>query len=65
MRPGRMIEWTLAAGFLAAAAIAQAAQGDVGTPAADFSLPEFGSGGFHTLSQHQGEVVMLFIIGYG
>jgi len=60
-----MLPLTMTAGFLAAAALAQAAPGDVGTPAADFSLPEFGSGETHTLSQHQGEVVMLFIIGYG
>lgn len=65
MRPGRMLPLTMAAGFLAATTLGQAAPGDVGTPAADFALPEFGTGETHTLSRHQGEVVMLFIIGYG
>ncbi len=40
-----------------------AAPGDVGTPAADFSLQVYG-GGTQTLSEHSGKVVMLFIMGY-
>jgi hypothetical protein len=54
---------TLVALALAAAAAA-AGPGDVGTPAADFNLPELG-GGTHTLSEHQGQVVFLAVIGYG
>ena len=39
--------------------------GDPGSVAADFALQEFPTGQIHTLSEHQGEVVLLFIIGYG
>ncbi len=39
--------------------------GAVGTPALDFSLEAFHTGTTHTLSGHQGEVVLLFVIGYG
>ncbi len=47
-----------------AAAGAAAGPGDVGTPAADFSLAELG-GGTRTLAEHQGQVVFLAVIGYG
>ena len=43
---------------------ALAAPGDVGTPASDFNLEAL-AGGFHQLSDYQGKVVVLFIIGYG
>lgn len=49
---------------LAAAAPAAAQPGAVGTMAADFNLAGLG-GGYHSLSQHRGEVVFLAVIGYG
>ncbi len=54
---------TLSLIFLLASSAVLAAAGDVGTPAADFSLDVFG-GGTQTLSEHSGKVVMLFIMGY-
>ena len=50
--------------FGALSGSALAAPGDVGTPAANFNLQAFG-GGSHQLSAYQGQVVVLFIIGYG
>jgi len=41
-----------------------AAAGDVGTPAADYTLDVFG-GGTYTLSEQAGQVVMMFVIGFG
>ncbi|PJA76095.1 hypothetical protein CO151_03975 [bacterium CG_4_9_14_3_um_filter_65_15] len=55
----------LVACLAANAAIAFAGPGDPGTPAADFALQEFPAGPIHTLSQHHGEVVLLFMVGYG
>ncbi len=49
----------------AAGALAGPGPGDPGTVAADFALTEFPGTTIHTLSEHQGQVVMLFIIGYG
>ena len=43
---------------------ALAASGDVGTPAPDYSLDTFG-GGFYTLSEQSGQVVIMFVIGFG
>ncbi len=43
---------------------AQAASGDVGTPALDYSLETFG-GGNYTLSEQSGQVVIMFVIGFG
>lgn len=40
------------------------ASGEVGTPAPDFDLMAHG-GGSHNLSQYLGQVLALFIIGYG
>jgi len=51
----------LAIALLASSAYAA---GEVGTPAADFDLQVLG-GGTETLSQHEGEVVVLFMLGYG
>lgn len=56
--------WLTSLPLILLASVALAGPGDVGTPAADFSLPVFG-GGTQTLSQHSGKVVLLFIIGYG
>ena len=56
---------TLSLATFAPANRAFAGPGDVGTQAAEFALPEFPAGQIHTLGQHQGEVVLLFIIGYG
>jgi len=46
-----------------AAGPAQAA-GQVGEPAADFTLQD-SQGGWHTLSDQVGTVVVLFMVGYG
>jgi len=56
----------LAAAALAVAAPAAArpGPGQVGAAAADFSLQDL-HGAIHTLSAHRGEVVLLFIVGYG
>ena len=59
------LAWSLL--FLATAggpARAVAGPGDVGTMAADFNLLQYG-GGSRSLSEHSGQVVMLFIMGYG
>ncbi len=56
--------WFLSLCLILISSTALAGPGDVGTPAADFSLPVWG-GGTQTLSQHSGKVVLLFIIGYG
>jgi len=55
----------LLAGTLLLPGLAVAKPGAVGTPAADFSLQEYPYGPMHTLNEHQGEVVLLFMIGYG
>ena len=54
---------TLAAG-LVATAVAAPGPGDVGTPAAEFTLQDT-SGQTHTLGGQRGKVVMLAIVGYG
>lgn len=54
---------TLAAG-LVATAVAAPGPGDVGTPAAEFTLQDT-SGQTHTLSGQRGKVVLLAIVGYG
>lgn len=38
--------------------------GEEGGPAPDWTLNAFG-GGPHTLSDYQGKVVMMFVVGYG
>jgi len=43
---------------------ALAAAGEVGTPASDYSL-ELLEGGTYTLSEQTGQVVMMFVIGFG
>jgi hypothetical protein len=43
---------------------ALAAAGEVGTPAGDYSL-EMLEGGTYTLSEQSGQVVMMFVIGFG
>ncbi len=50
---------------LVTAAWAAPGPGDPGTEATDFNLQEYPSGPFHTLTQHRGQVVLLFMIGYG
>jgi len=40
------------------------ATGQVGEPAADFTLQDSNPGNWHTLSDYQGEVVVLFMMGY-
>jgi len=52
--------------LLLAAGVAWAAPGagEVGSPAADFSLVDL-DGTVHTLSAQRGKVVLLAIIGYG
>ena len=52
------------AALVASSLPALAGPGDVGTPAAGFTLAELG-GGTRSLDQHLGEVVFLAIIGYG
>ena len=44
--------------------LAAFAAGQVGEPAADFNLYDT-NGVNHILSDHQGEVVYLFMVGYG
>jgi len=62
----RRIRSSVPAMALAIALLASSAYaaGEVGTPAADFDLQVLG-GGTETLSQHEGEVVVLFMLGYG
>ncbi len=61
-----LVAASLAAIISASASMpALAKPGAVGTPALDFALEEFHTGTIHTLSEHQGEVVLLFVIGYG
>lgn len=40
------------------------ATGQVGEPGADFTLQDSNPGDWHTLSDYQGNVVILFMIGY-
>ncbi len=40
------------------------AVGQVGEPAADFTLQDSNPGDWHTLSDYRGNVVVLFMIGY-
>jgi len=40
------------------------ATGQVGEPGADFTLQDSHPGDWHTLSDYQGNVVILFMIGY-
>jgi hypothetical protein len=40
------------------------AVGQVGEPGADFTLQDSNPGDWHTLSDYQGNVVILFMIGY-
>ncbi len=50
--------------LLAAASVAASSPGDVGTPAADFALQDIDDV-THILSDQQGKVVLLFMIGWG
>lgn len=63
--PRHLLRLILSAWLAALATNAWAGPGDPGTVAADFALQEFPAGPIHTLSQHQGEVVLLFMVGYG
>ncbi len=66
MPPTPTLRAALAAAVLTLAGAAAAAPGpgEVHAPAADFSLQDL-DGVTHTLSAHRGEVVLLFIVGYG
>jgi gamma-glutamyl:cysteine ligase YbdK (ATP-grasp superfamily) len=65
MLPAASLKSIAVAALLAAApAVARTAAGQVGAPAADFTLEAYG-GGTHTLSDHAGKVVLLFVVGYG
>ncbi|HPF71452.1 MAG TPA: redoxin domain-containing protein [Candidatus Krumholzibacteria bacterium] len=52
------------AALVAGAAPAAPGPGAVGSQAWDFSLQDL-QGQTHTLSSHRGQVVLLFIVGYG
>lgn len=59
------ISFSLALLMLASlAGSAFGAAGDVGTPAADYTLDVLG-GGTYTLSEQTGQVVMMFVVGFG
>ena len=45
-------------------ALAAPGGGEVGSQAADWTLGAYG-GGSHTLSDYQGKVVFMFVVGYG
>ena len=56
---------TLAVAWALIAGPAVAASGDVGTPASGFDLRIFGGGGAtQSLADYNGQVVLLFIVGY-
>jgi hypothetical protein len=65
-RPGRLAVATcLALTFLALLLPIQTlAAGQVGEPGADFTLQDSNPGDWHTLSDYQGNVIILFMIGY-
>lgn len=50
--------------LLAGGAAPVGAAGEVGRPAADFSLQDL-QGNTHTLAEHRGKAVLLCIVGYG
>ena len=65
LRPHFLMSVILAMATLLLLATQVHATGQVGEPAADFTLQDSNPGDWHTLlSDHEGEVVVLFMIGY-
>ena len=65
----RKIFWLMVLAATTTAVASQPAQagpgvGEVGSPAADWTLKEY-LGENHTLSDYQGKVVFMFVVGYG
>ena len=54
----------MAANLAPLSALAAPGPGEVGSMAADWTLNAYG-GGTHTLSDYQGKVVFMFVVGYG